>query len=275
VAMVPPLVAAMQDEPVRRMLREVAVERLRSVEAAPLMSRVLTILVAGGQHLALFDIGLDAARAFITDNQDSIRQTIGDRSGWWVPEWIDEKLAKRIVSGGLETIEEMRAPDHPWRLQFQDSVNALADRLAHAADTRAQAEALKNEIISHPEVQAYLESLWVEAKRVVLADLANGDRIARALTNALEGFGERLSADRALREVVNGWASRAVLHIVVPNRQHLGAFMAGVVRSWDTRTLVAKLELQVGRDLQYIRINGTVVGGLAGLIIHALAVALG
>jgi uncharacterized membrane-anchored protein YjiN (DUF445 family) len=275
VAMVPPLVAAMQDEPVRRMLREVSVERLRSVEAAPLMSRILSILVAGGQHLALFDIGLDAARSFIADNQDVIRQTISDRSGWWVPDWIDEKLAKRIVSGGLETIEEMRAPDHPWRLQFQDSVDALADRLAHAPETRAQAEALKDEIIAHPEVQAYLESLWVEAKRVLLADLANGDRIARALTNALEGFGERLSADPALRDVVNGWVSRAVLHIVVPNRQHLGAFMAGVVRSWDTRTLVAKLELQVGRDLQYIRINGTVVGGLAGLIIHAVAVALG
>ena len=87
-AAVPPLVAAMQDEPVRRMLREAAVERLQGIAAAPLMSRILTILVAGGQHLALFDIGLDAARRFLEGNQEAIRQKIGDKSGWWMPEWI-------------------------------------------------------------------------------------------------------------------------------------------------------------------------------------------
>ncbi len=275
VAAVPPLVAAMQDEPVRRMLREAAVERLRGIAAAPLMARILTILVAGGQHFALFDIGLDVARRFILENQEVIHQKISDKSGWWVPDWLDAKLAKRIVVGALETLDEMRSPDHPWRLEFQLGVAALIDRLANSPESQARAEALKEELVSHPDVQVYIESLWLEAKRVALADLAGGDRIERALTGALLGFGARLHEDETLRDVVNSWVNRAILHIVVPNRQRIGAFMAGVVRSWDTRTLVAKLELQVGRDVQYIRINGTVVGGLIGLLIHSLAVLVG
>lgn len=271
IAAVPSLVAAMQDEPFRQLLRDAAAERLRKVAAAPLMSRVLRILVAGGQHLALFDIGITAAREFVQDNQEQIRQTINEKSSWWVPEWVDSRLAKRIVAGILETLSDMEQPHHPWRMRFQDSVEALIEALAHAPETRARAEVLKDEIIGHPEVQAYLESLWVETKRVLLEDLAAGNRIERALTSALSGLAVRLREDDRLREVVNGWAARAVLHLLVPNRQRVGAFMAGVVRNWDTDTLVGKMELQFGRDLQYIRINGTLVGGLVGLLVHALS----
>ncbi len=274
-AAIPPLMAAMQDEPVRRMLRDAAADRLRGIAAAPLLSRILGILVAGGQHLALFDIGIKAGRDFIEVNQEQIHQAINEKSSWWVPEWVDSRLAKRIVGGLLETLNDMEAMDHPWRLQFQETVGRLIDTLAHAPETHDRAEAVKDEIIGHPEVQAYLESLWLETKRVLLADLASGDRIERALTGTLSGLSLHLKQDARLQEVVNSWAARAVLHLLVPNRQRLGAFMAGVVRNWDTGTLVGKMELQFGRDLQYIRINGTLVGGLVGLLVHALSAAFG
>lgn len=267
----PPLVAAMQDEPVRRMLREVAVGRLRELAAAPLMARILTVLMAGGQHLALFDIGLAVARDFLINNQDAIHRKIIDKSRWWVPDWIDQRLAVEVIRGALETLDEMQDADHPWRLQFQDGVARLVARLAEAPETQARAETLKAEIIGHPEVQAYLESLWSETKRVILADLAGGERIERVLADGLSGFAGRLGEDPGLRDLVNSWINRAMLHVVVPNRLRIGGFMAGVVRNWDTATLVAKLELQVGRDLQYIRINGTLVGGMIGLLIHALS----
>ena len=92
-----------------------------------MFSRILSVLVAGGQHLALFDIGIAAGRQFVLANQDSIQQTINEKSSWWVPGWIDSRLAKRIVDGLLETLEEMEAADHPWRLQFQESVDALIE----------------------------------------------------------------------------------------------------------------------------------------------------
>jgi uncharacterized membrane-anchored protein YjiN (DUF445 family) len=274
-AAVPHLIAAMQDEPVRQMLRDAAAERLQAIQAAPLLSRILAILVAGGQHLALFDIGITAAREFVQTNQEQIYKTINDKSSWWVPEWIDVRLAKHIVSGLLETLEDMETPEHPWRLQFQGSVDGLINALAHAPETQRQAEALKEEIIGHPEVQAYLESLWLETKRALLADLALGGRIELALSGALSGLALRMGEESRLQDVVNAWSVRALSQLLVPNRTRIGNFMAGVVRNWDTQTLVGKMELQFGRDLQYIRINGTLVGGLAGVVVHALSRAFG
>ncbi|MDR3440925.1 DUF445 domain-containing protein [Telmatospirillum sp.] len=274
-AAVPPLIAALQDEPVRQMLSNAALRRLHGIAAAPLMSRILTILVAGGQHLALFDIGLAAARQFVAENQESIRRSINEKSSWWVPEWIDSRLAKRILVGVEETLDEMAAADHPWRLQFQSSVESLIDRLAHAPETQARAETLKEELIAHPEVQAYLASLWTETKQMLLTDLAGGDRVERALAGALSGLAVHLVEDGRLRDLVNSWAVRIIFFMVVPNRQRLGNFMAGVVHGWDARTVVGKLELQFGRDLQYIRVNGTLVGGLVGLAIHAATTAFG
>jgi len=260
---------------VRLLLRDAALARLRAVELAPLLSRLLTILMAGGQHMAVFDLGLKAARTFVETNQDAIRQTVAEKSGWWVPEWVDEKLTNRFIAGSLETLDEMAAPDHPWRLQFEEAVTGLIDGLVYSPETRAKAEAVKDQVLAHPEVQAYFESLWGVGKAVLMADLSSGDRIAGTLTEALQGLGRRMSEDPALREVVNAWLARIVLHVVVPNRRKLGDFMAGVVGSWDTPTLVAKLELQVGRDLQYIRINGTLVGGAVGVAIHLLSGVMG
>lgn len=272
---VPPFLSALRDEPVRQMLRDAALDRLKGIPAAPLMAKILKVLVAGGQHLALFDIGLVAARRFIDDNQDAIRQTINQKSSWWIPEWIDSRLSRRIVDGVLELLREMEASDHPWRLEFQEAVDGLIDRLAHEPETRGRAEVVKAEIIAHPEVQAYLLSLWSAVKSMVLDDLAGGDRIERLLAESLAGLSGRLERDAGLRDLVNGWATRILFHVVVPNRQRLGRFMAGVVKGWDSRTVVSKLELQFGRDLQYIRINGTLVGGLVGLAIHTVTVALG
>jgi uncharacterized membrane-anchored protein YjiN (DUF445 family) len=270
VSVIPSLIAATQDEPVRQMLRDAASERLRGISAAPLLSRILSLLVAGRQHLALFDIGINAARQFVEDNQERIHQTINEKSSWWVPEWIDSRLAKRIVGGLLETLKDMEAEDHPWRLQFQASVDGLIDALAHAPETQRQAEALKDEIIAHPEVQAYLESLWSETKRALLSDVTRGERMEIAVSGALSGLAARLGDDTRTHDLVNAWAVRAVLHFLVSNRARIGSFMAGVVRNWDARTLVDKMELQFGRDLQYIRINGTLVGGLVGVLVHAL-----
>ena len=270
----PALADALGDEPAGSLLRDAAITRLRRIPAAPLLARVLTTLVAGNQHLTLFDLGLDAGQGFILDHQDSIRQTVNEKSRWWVPEWLDEKLTKRIISGALSLVEEMRADDHPWRLNFQDSVASLIERLAHSSELHKQAEALKDDIIAHPEVQAYLASLWRQLKESAFADMAENGRLERATSQTLTSFASRLANDEALRNWLNRKISRAIALAVVPNRQRIGRFIAGVVHGWEAETLVDKLELQVGRDLQYIRINGTVVGGMVGLVIHALTAAL-
>lgn len=275
-ALAPPLLDALDDEAAAAFARATMTRALGSVQAAPLAARILSVLVARGHHQELFDRFLDTAADFLLRNEDTIRERVTDRSWKWLPRWVDRKLADKVMDGSLDTLAELRDPDHPWRAQFQAATLRLCERLAHDPALRAQGEAIKAETLRHPLVQDTLDSAWEEAKARLRAGLATDESVLTpAIERALAALADRLARDDHLRAVMNRWLRRAVERMVVPRRAEIGEFIAGVVERWDTRTLVDKLELQVGRDLQYIRINGTLVGGLVGLIIHALSRLLG
>lgn len=267
--LLPVLLDALEDEHVRRFLHGAVRRGIGSVDTAPLASRVLSVLMARGHHLDLFDRLLDGAEGFLFRNEGLIRAKVADRSWRWLPRWVDEKLADKVVVGMLETIVELRDPAHPWRDEFQGAVAGFVDKLAHDPDFRARGEAIKAEVMANPMVEEYLDSVWAEIKARLRADLARDEGVLRqGLERALQGFAARLDDDPRMQAVLNRWARRIADRLVVPHRDEIGAFIAAQVQKWDTRTLVDKLELQVGRDLQYIRVNGTLVGGLVGLGIH-------
>lgn len=268
-AAVPPLLEALEDDRVRSFLHGTARRGLGAVEAAPLAARVLAVLVAHGHHQALFDRMIAGGEAFLERNEDLIRARVADRSWRWLPRWVDEKLADKVVFGLADTLHELRDPRHPWRWEFQAAVEDSVARLAEDPAWRARGEALKAEIMTNPAVEAYLDSVWEEIKAHLRADAAGDEGVVRVgLERAMTALGERLLADAAMRAEVNRWLRVAVQRHVIPHRGEIGGFIAGVVARWDTTTLVGKLELQVGKDLQYIRINGTIVGGLVGLLIY-------
>ncbi|MBC7951397.1 MAG: DUF445 domain-containing protein [Rhodospirillaceae bacterium] len=273
---VPALLDALEDEHVRAFMRGAMSRGIASVQVAPLTARILSVLVAHGHHQALFDQGLEMAAGFLMRNEDHIRSKVADRSWKWLPRWVDHKLADKVMVGALETLGDLRAPDHPWREEFQAAIFRLMDHLAHDPDLIARGEAIKAEVLKNPLVEEYLDSLWGETKARLKDDMAAGEGVLRhGIERALAGLGTRLQADDRMRAVLNRWLRRAVERNIVPHRGEIGTFIASVVARWDVGTLVGKLELQVGKDLQYIRINGTVVGGLVGLCIHALSRALG
>jgi uncharacterized membrane-anchored protein YjiN (DUF445 family) len=173
-------------------------------------------------------------------------------------------------------LADLRDPAHPWREDFQNAVLAFIDRLAHDPRTIAEGEAIKADVLRNPLVEEYLDSLWGETKSRLRADMAEGESVLRGgIERAVLSFAARLDADPHMRAVINRWLRRVVERNIVPYRGEIGHFISGVVARWDAGTWVGKLELQVGKDLQYIRINGTLVGGLVGLVIHALSRALG
>lgn len=275
-ALVPALMDALDDDHVRTFVQGAMTRGIASVQAAPLAARILSVLVAHGHHQALFDKGLEMAAGFLFRNEDLIRSRVADRSWRWLPRWVDQKLADKVMIGALDTLSELRDPDHPWRDEFQEGVLRLIDRLAHDPDLIARGEAIKAEVLKNPLVEDYLDSLWEEVRARLKADLAAGEGMMRAgLERAVASLGTRLSGDAHMQAVLNRWLRRTVERNIVPHRGEIGDFIASVVARWDARTLVDKLELQVGKDLQYIRINGTVVGGLVGLLIHALSGLLG
>ena len=268
-AVLPAVIEAFGDEPVRSLLRGAALDQFRRADAGSLSARLLEMLVAGGHHVVLFDRILDQARRLIDGDSDLIRRKIADRSGRWVPGWVDEKLAAQVVSGLGEMLDEMRTPDHPWRLRFDAALHDLIGRLDRDPSMRARAEALKNTLIAHPGVGAFVECVGADLRQGVEAGEGGTSRAEMLSVQMLAGIAAHLKEDATLRATLDSWIERAARALILPNREKLGAFMAGVIRGWDTPTLVGKLELQVGRDLQYIRINGTLVGGLVGLALHA------
>lgn len=272
----PAILDGLEETEIRVFLRSALRHGIASVEAAPLASRVLGVLAAHGHHQVVFDHLVANAERFLLANQDHIRLKVADRSYRWLPNWVDRKLADKVVLGLAETLSEMRHPGHPWRSEFQAFVDGTIQRLATDPDWRLRGEAIKAELMGNPAVDEYLDTLWSELKTRLRADMASDDGILRqGLEAALLGLGARLAEDDRLRALLNRWLRRAIERHAVPQRGRIGAFIAGIVARWDTPTLVNKLELQVGKDLQYIRINGTLVGGLAGVIIYSVAHALG
>src|SRR5262249_30826814 len=205
-------------------------------------------------------------------HKDFIVGKVSERTSRWIPKWLDAIIADRVMSGVLSTLNEMRAPEHPWRIELQRAIEKLIDDLATDPDMYARGEALKAEALASPLFHEQAHTLWAQIEHGIYGD---PDRQAEAMANALEAglhsIGLWLTKDASRRARINRWLRLIILRTVLPRRAEIGAYVAQVVHNWDSATLVDRLELQVGKDLQYIRINGTLVGGLVGLIIFIVS----
>jgi uncharacterized membrane-anchored protein YjiN (DUF445 family) len=249
---------------------------VEAVPVAPLASRGLAILWAQGAAQRLLDQGLDFVEATLARNKATIFRQVSKQSSRWIPKWFDKMVAAKVILGLAGTLKEMREPDHPWRAQANALIQKLIDDLAHDPEMRAQGEALKQEILAHPVFVRQAQALWDELEASLKDDLPrHAEEIAVWAVATLGALGHWLREDEARRARINRSLRLLVLRAVLPRRAEIGAYFAEVVDSWDAATLVSRLELQVGKDLQYIRINGTLVGGLVGLTIFSLSRAFG
>ena len=185
-------------------------------------------------------------------------------------------IAAKVINGLAGTLKDMRDPDHPWRDEANALVDKWVDDLAHDPEMLAKGEALKQDILANPVFAEQARALWAELETTVRDDLPrNAEAIVAWLAASAGALGRWLEEDGARRERINRRLRLLALRAVLPRRAEIGAYIAAVVDNWDTATLVERLELQVGKDLQYIRINGTLVGGLVGLVIFTLSRAFG
>jgi uncharacterized membrane-anchored protein YjiN (DUF445 family) len=268
-AAIPASLRTIDDDQVGAFVEVVLLDQIRGIRLAPLAGRILSVLIANDHHHALFDALLDGAARFLERNRVVVREHVQRRSWWWIPKYVDDKVADALLAGLQASLAEMRAPDNDWRRQFEAGLAGLVAQLQDDPDTVARGERLKDDVVASPLMRDYLASVWRETKARVLADLAAPRSLTKTwLAGMLETIGTRIAADLAQQRVVDGWIVGLALTHVVPHRRALGGFIAGVVERWDARTFVAKLEAEVGPDLQYIRISGTVVGGLVGLVIY-------
>ncbi|RDE04946.1 DUF445 domain-containing protein [Sphingomonas aracearum] len=251
--------------------------RLRTTDVAPLLGQSLRAAMAEGRHLPLLDSVLQWAARALAGNEHLIRNMVHERAGS-ILRWtgLDETLANKIIDGLQGLIDDVAAdPGHPLRLKAEESLELLAYDLQHDPEMRAKVEAFKAELIDNPAMQRWLDGLWEAARRGLLEVARNPDAaLTGKLGEMLRQLGETLQADPRLRLTINRFVRRAAVGVAADYGDGIVRLVSETVRGWDARTITRRLENAVGRDLQYIRVNGTLVGGLVGLVIHAVDVAL-
>ncbi len=267
----PQIVRALPRDDINAFLACAVRSGIEAIPAAPLASKVLSVLWAQGETQALVERAITIVARMLTDNRNRIKVTVTQKSSRFIPKWVDAIVADKIVSGLTQLLEEMRDPAHPWRTELGAAVDKLIDDLATEPEMYARGEAFKGEILHNPVVLQQVNKLWTEIGAGLDAHSDSYiNRISEGLEHALAALGRRMASDEQIRAAINKSMRIAALRIIAPRRVEIGAFITQVVERWDTETLVNRIELQVGRDLQYIRINGTVVGGLVGLVIFTI-----
>ena len=269
-------VSVMRDDDVQTLVDRGIVSRLRTLQVSPLLARVFELFTAGGRHQTLLDDALRLAARFLEENEDVIRERIRAESPWWVPGAVEDKLGDRVVSGVEKTLIAVAAdPSHPLRVRYDEAVDRFVLSLRENPVVIAKAEQLKLELLAHPAVNDFSRSVWDDVKTRLagyaerLADEveAEPDQVERWLT----GLGQKVLADPELAAKVNGWVVELVTYAVEQAREEVAKLIAATVGAWDADATSRKIELQIGRDLQFIRINGTLVGGMVGVLLHVIA----
>ncbi len=266
-------IEALPEDEVRALIQRSAVSRIRKTPVAPVLSDVLTLVTADDRHQELLNEAIGIIARTIEENPEAIRDGVKSSSPWWVPGVVDQVLFKKILRSVTQLVEEVRTdPQHPLRRRFDQALSDFIEKLKHSPEVSAKAEALKEQMLGHPLVEDWTASLWDAARRAAVRYRENPDGTPPvALERGIHALGESLLAHPALAAELDGFLVEAVATVLEQHRHEVAELITHTVSAWDPESAVQRLELAVGSDLQYIRINGTLVGGLVGLGIHAIS----
>lgn len=241
----------------------------RSLRVAPLLGRLLGVVRADGRYREFVDEAFRMALDAAVRNEAIIRDRVRAESPWWVPGAVDEQIHARIVGAIERTLAHAAAdPDHAIRRRFDAALDRFIERLESSPETMARAEGIKEHVLAHPVMREFAARLWTDAKAALNRGAHSTD--PEAVERALVRLAEAVLADSALLARVDRAIVDAVAQAVDPYRHEVARFIEHTVSQWDPDATAHRIELSVGRDLQFIRINGTLVGGLVGLILYAL-----
>ena len=275
VRMLPQALAAIDQGGLRRFFGERVQTELQRIEIAPLAAGLLGAVTDRGQHRRLLDELLTVLEKLLANDEAlaAMREKIREELPTLLKFYSAEAyVLRKLVASTTAFIAEARAnPDHPLRVEFDHFAKAMVERLRISRSFARRAEELKRELLKRPEVTALAEGAWDSLRAFLERDAAsNESQVRRQLEAMLVELGAQLARDEAIRAEINHGMVRVLGDFVQSQRSGIGRFIADQVKSWDIDVLIGRIELVAGRDLQYIRFNGTLIGGLAGLALHAL-----
>jgi len=234
------------------------------VALAPVLGQLIRALTAAGYHEAVLDRALDYARDFLTRNEEKLLDAVTERRRRWMPRAINREIARAMLSGAGELITDLRNPEGTARKTLLARIGEAAEEMTGAPEQALTLGRSGAAMLRNPEFQAWVGASWQKLREALLLDLqAPSSRLRRAIAIAIASVGETLAGDAEMRERLDA-TIEAVMLEALPWREEIIRFVAEVVRRWEPRTFSDRIEAAVGADLQYIRMNGTIVGGLVG-----------
>ncbi|TWF94879.1 DUF445 domain-containing protein [Saccharopolyspora dendranthemae] len=266
-------VQVLRDDDVQAIIEHGVVRKLVDQQWGPPLGRILGQVFSDGSHHKLVDLVCDRAYDWVRDNHETVLRVVSQRAPSWSPKFVDAMLADKIYAEVLSFAWAVRTDsEHPMRQAVDRFLVEFAEDLQHDEKTMARAEQIKHQVLEHPEVQNLVSSAWGTAKKMLLNAAEDSSSELRVrVRDGLRSLGARLHAEPELRAKVDGWLEGAATYVVANYRDELTTLITDTVERWDAQDTSRKIELQVGRDLQFIRINGTVVGALAGLAIYTIS----
>ena len=265
----------LKDDDVQELIDHALEERIRRARIAPIAGKLLSVVTEDNRHQELLDEAIILISRSVEQNHDLIRDRVQRESPWWVPTAVDDKIFEKIVRSIERTLGEIRDdPQHPLRERFDDALRTFIDNLQTSPETVARAEALKAELLDAEAVRRFSASLWVDAKAALVRFAENAEATSKeggTIERALTSFGEAVLADPALMRRVDEFVIDIAAQMVERYQREIADLITHTVQNWDAEVTTRRIELAIGRDLQYIRINGTLVGALAGLLIYSIS----
>jgi uncharacterized membrane-anchored protein YjiN (DUF445 family) len=267
----------LRDEDLQPAVAGLVDRKLHGTPAAPILARVLELVIDGDRHQEVLSVALRGLARFLEENRVVFRAQLGDASPAWVPDWVDDRVFTRAFNGVQQFLEEVGAdPQHELRRAYEARLRAYIHALRTDPSTAGRVEELKKDLLEHPAVRQWSASLWTNAKNAVLTAAADPESELRArVTGMIGDLARLLQTDPKVRELVQRHAHTVAGYLVERFSGDVADLVGSTVQRWDTEETSHRIELQVGRDLQWIRVNGTVVGGLAGLVIYTVAQLIG
>ncbi|MDB4878084.1 MAG: hypothetical protein JWM41_4530 [Gemmatimonadetes bacterium] len=263
----------LNDEDVQEVIDRSVAQRVRTMHIAPILGKVLTVMTEDDRHQEVLDEVIQLASRVVDENSEVIRARIEQESPWWIPGAVDEKIFKRVLRGIQRLLTELTADrNHPLRGRFDASLHHFIDRLNTSPEFAARVDAWKEDFLDNDAARRFSQSIWQEGKEALARFAANPNPAAPGvIENALTTFGQKALEDPELMAKMDEFVVDVAVFLVARYQDEVAELIASTVAAWDPEVTSQRVELAIGRDLQFIRINGTIVGGLAGMLIYLIS----
>ena len=267
------LFESLDDQRLGGIVKSAISTRLRNMDVSPLLGHALASAINEDRHVPMLEAAIRWMDRALDANEPLIRQMVQKKANWAIKlAGLDSKLADSIITGLRKLTAEMSTdPAHPVRVKMEEALVQLANDLQTRPETRDKVEKLKEDLLDNRSVSLWLDTLWQKGREAIIKAARNPDAaMAGKLGDVLKSMGQTLEKDPRMRSAINQFARRTVVGMAASYGDSIVKLVSETVHGWDARTVTNRLESAVGRDLQYIRINGTLVGGLVGLLLHVI-----